>query len=167
MHYQERSAILYVYVDTSLHRGRFWARLTASLAWGCRLLDLAGRCSAMWYEDALLVSSSSLMREPLGSSWRLHHSPYLQCSIHAVCPLPKYGKTPWLDYRCKDRLLGYLPHLLVAKKSCAIWFQEVFSSTTDQAHQSCMHPPWWLPNIQIRIERLIGYKCYTTSALFG
>ena len=33
-----------------------------------------------------------------------------------MCNVPKYGKTPWLDYRCKVRLLGYPAHLLVANK---------------------------------------------------
>jgi len=37
----------------------------------CRLSDRAGRCSATWYRDALVVSSSSLVGEPLGSS--RHH----------------------------------------------------------------------------------------------
>ena len=49
----------------------------------------------------------------------------------------------------------------------AIWFQAVFSHTTNQENQSCMHPPWWLPSIQIRIEWLVGYRCYTTSTLLG
>ena len=30
--------------------------------------------------------------------------------------MPKYGETPWLDYRCKVRLLGYPPHFLIANK---------------------------------------------------
>jgi len=35
--------------------------------WGCRLSDLTGWCSATWYGDILVVSSSSLVGEPLGS----------------------------------------------------------------------------------------------------
>jgi len=30
--------------------------------------------------------------------------------------MPKYGKTPWLDYRCEVRLLSYTPHLITANK---------------------------------------------------
>jgi len=30
--------------------------------------------------DALVVSSSSLVGEPLGSFWHLHHHPYVQCA---------------------------------------------------------------------------------------
>jgi len=30
--------------------------------------------------------------------------------------MPKYGKMPQLDYRCKVRLLNYLSHLLIANK---------------------------------------------------
>jgi len=33
-----------------------------------------------WYRDALAVSSSSLVWEPLGSSWHLHRPPYVQCA---------------------------------------------------------------------------------------
>jgi len=62
----------------------------------------------MWYKDALVISSSSLMGEPLGSSWHLRH--------HPTCNMLKYGKTLWLDYRCKVRLLSYAPHLIIANK---------------------------------------------------
>ena len=35
------------------------------------------------YEDALVVSSSYLVAEPLESSWHLRHQPY---TIRAICP---------------------------------------------------------------------------------
>jgi len=47
----------------------------------------------------------------------------------------------------------------------AIWVQAVFSNTTDQERQSGVHPPWWLPSIQIRIGRLVGCKCCIALAL--
>jgi len=50
-------------------------RLLSSV-WGCRLSDLARQCSAKWYEDALMVSTSYLVGEPLESSW--------QCTIHTL-----------------------------------------------------------------------------------
>jgi len=59
----------------SLHTGRSWARSTASFS---RPSYRTGRCSATWYEDALVVSSIYLVGEPLESSRHLRH--------HPVCP---------------------------------------------------------------------------------
>jgi len=73
--------------------------------------------------------------------------------------------------RRRDWIIGVRLGCLVihlawsCEQTGAIWFQAVFSRTTDQERQSCLHPPWWLPSIQIRIERFVGYKCYTTSTL--
>jgi len=52
--------ILFLY--SILHQYRMLPFVT------CKLSDLAGWCSATWYGDAMVVSSSSLVREPLGSS---------------------------------------------------------------------------------------------------
>jgi len=60
------------------------------------------------------------------------------CIIIYMCSVPKCGKTPWLEYRCKVRLSSSPAR---CEQIGAIWFQAVFSGTTDQEHQSCMRPP--------------------------
>ena len=77
--------------------------------------------------------------------WRSRWDHLGICIIIHTCNVPKYGKTTWLDYLYKVRLLGYPPH---CEHIGAIWFQAAFSSrgpTIDQEHQSWVHPPWWLP----------------------
>ena len=105
MHHQQCVA---PYVDISLYIGNSEPDQLLHSVLGCRLSGLTGCCSATWYGDALVVSSSSLVGEPLGSPWHRQH-------IH-TCNVPKYEKTPWLDYRCNVTLLGYPPHLLTANK---------------------------------------------------
>jgi len=54
--------------------------------WGCRLSDLVGWCSATWYGDALVVSSSSLV----GSRW--DHLGI--CIITNTCKTRNVGQCP-------------------------------------------------------------------------
>jgi len=68
-----------MYTSVSTEDGSEPGRLLRSV-WGCRLSDLAGWCSATWYGDTLVVSSSSLVGEPVESSWHLYHHPYVQCA---------------------------------------------------------------------------------------
>jgi len=66
------------YVDISLHKGQFWARSTAS----CEVVSPQMSLDGVQPRDAraptLVVSSSSQVGEPLGSSWHLHRHPYMQ-----------------------------------------------------------------------------------------
>ena len=58
----------WVLLLTSTEDGSGPGRLLRSV-WSCRLSDRAGRCSATWYKDALVVPFSCLVGDPLESSW--------------------------------------------------------------------------------------------------
>ena len=79
------------YVDISLHRGQFWARSTASFS---VMLQALRSYWTVWYEDTLVVSSSSLVGEPLESFWHQHHHPcvqYAQMQKDAMTGLSLWG----------------------------------------------------------------------------
>jgi len=61
--------------------------------------------------------------------------------------------------------LGCLVILLTSLLQTS-WYH-LISSSVFRHHWSRASILQWLPSIQIRIERLVGYKSYTTSALLG
>ena len=46
----------------------------------CRVVGSQITLDGVQPRDALMVCSSSLVDEPLGSSWHLHHHPHVQCA---------------------------------------------------------------------------------------
>ena len=78
-----------------------------------------------------MVSSSSLE----GSRWD-HRG--ICISSTCRCNVPKYGETPWLDYRCKVGLRGYPPHLLITNKLVSFDSKQCSpSSRTDGSTAVC------------------------------
>jgi len=98
--------------------------------------------------------------------WRWTHLGI--CIIIYTCNVPKYGKTPWLDYRCEVRLHRYPPHLLVENKLVPFDSkQHSLAPLIKSINPACISFTLVIASIQIRIKRSVGYKCYTTSALLG
>ena len=95
----------------------------------------------------MVVSSSSVLGEPLGSSIRAN-----------------------MERHC-DWIIAVRFGCLVILHTSTLqtnWYHVIPSSGLEHhwSRASILHP-WWLPSIQIRIERLVGYKYYRTSAFVG
>jgi len=104
-------------------RRQFWARSTASF--NVRLWVLKSHWTVfnhvMWCHDALPVSSSFQMGEPLGSSWHLRRHQCMQYAPtkkDAVTGLSLWGLVAWSSSS---------PHHCA--QIGAIWVKAVFSST--------------------------------------